>query len=234
MPTPTNTAGHGASERNCANCSAAGIVRMLTGKELTSGQVANGSPDDKPDADAIGGIDGQLRQIDVAIRKNTRRQGAWFGDASAEQDRDSTMQWMGGAPSGTAFVVYASGPIVSDGVAQVGGRRGGFRVQGALDLNANAMSAANIETRGGNRSHFLTAFKSGDQLRFWDYQTDTEGGVGVTLGAVPMLGIRTIRPRVNAGDPGTFTNATRFVVVAYPPNVWRGNGGPAIGQHRRR
>lgn len=130
------------------------------------------------------------------------------------------------------FVVYASGPITSEGMAQVGGRRGGFRVNGALDLNANAANAVNVETRGGNRSHFLTARMHGGKLTFWDFQTDTQGGCGVTAGSVPFLGIRADAPHVINGQPGAFTRATNMVVVAYPPIVWRGNGGPAIGQHR--
>lgn len=232
MPNPTNTAGHGASDRNCANCSAAGIVRMLTSKQLTSGQVANGAPDDRPDAQAVGGIDGQLRLIDAVVQNETQRRGVWFGSGDSEQGYRLTLNWMRARPASTAFAVYASGPIVSEGIARVGRRREGIRLAGGLDLNAGTAAAANTVDRGLNRSHFLTAYYDGQTLTFRDFQTDTNGGRGVTEGDVPFLGIRTLVPLVTAAQPGSFTDKTRFVVVAYSPGIRR-HGGIVIGQHRR-
>lgn len=224
MPQPTNTAGEGARDRNCANCSAAGVVRITTLAEPTSGQAARGGTDDKPDAQTVGGIDGQLEKIASFVRDNTARQGHTFGSAADEQPYEATMAWMRRQTPGTAFVVYASGPIVTGGVANMGGGRGrraaGVRLQGGFDVAAGTYVPTNAEIKhaGENRSHFLCAQLTNVGLVFSDYQTDVPNGGKVTPGEVPFLGIMAAGSEwVSQGQVGAFENTTSFVVLAFPP-----------------
>jgi hypothetical protein len=241
----TNTASaQGANERNCANCSAAGAVRMITHKAVTSGHAARGTPDDKPDAQKVGGIDGQLQLIEDFVGNETGRRAQWFGSAQQEMGYNETLHWMLARPGSTVFVVYASGQVVNPGVAKVGGRRGGIKVvAGGLDLNAGSFVTTDIETRNETKSHFLNARLDGLNLNFFDHQTDVgQGGRGVTRGNVPFLGILTDVGNVTVNHPGAFKPNTRLVVLAFSPAEWVGavegpnvrRGPITIGQRGRR
>jgi hypothetical protein len=205
------------SQRNCAFCSAAGAVNLLLGAgRFTSGDVAKveGCADDKPDVKSpLFGIDNQLKSVANFVTTNTQLPAKQYGSKADEKDCQEAMAWMNSQPHATVFVVYASGPLLGD---------------------RNAVKII-------NKSHWLNAKKTKQDLVFFDFQTNRQykgkafmgkseftGSKNASTCKLPFVGVitqnegGTVSSDLQSNDPNRQTGIldvakTKLVVLAFSP-----------------
>jgi hypothetical protein len=153
----SNAGKKSASETNCEFCAAAGAVNLTPGApRQTSRQAAEyaGLKDLRPPA--AGGIAAQAKRIvKFVVAKTGRRWGSSGGAGFAEKPYAEVEKFMAQMRNGTVFVIYISAPT-------------------AMDVKT--------KLKPGQRSHWLNAKKMGNNIHYFDFQTNRNYSDGAFYG----------------------------------------------------
>jgi hypothetical protein len=205
MPRYTNTArargyaGGGASEQNCAVCSAAGAVNLSRGRSLLStGKVAEQLHTSDSKMGMGSSVDTQAANIAQFVQGQTGRQSEITGSMDAGLPYAEASARMQGYPDGTVFAVCVSGSLVGEA-----GRKCHW---------LNALKA------GGNIRYF--DFQSNRTFR----SATPTGGQNPATSTVPIIGVvsqlstSVTNAKMHSPDqPGAFATGTvDCVIVAFP------------------